>query len=66
MTLVKFVKDKDADSRQRRALLHLTQQNALGNVKNAGIPRGDILEPILKADFAAKRCLALLGHASCQ
>ena len=63
MALVKFVEDQDADAGQRGAFLHLAQENALGDVEDAGVARGDIFEPVLEADFAAQLDSALLRHA---
>ena len=63
MAFVKFVEDEDADAGQRRVFLHLAQKNALGDVENAGVARGDVFEPVLEADFAAELDAALLRDA---
>ena len=54
MALVKFVEDEGADAGQRGVFLHLAQQDALGDVEDAGVARGDIFEPVLETDFAAQ------------
>ena len=63
MALMKFVEDENADARKRRALLHLAQEDAFGDVENARVARGDIFEPVLETDFAAQLDAALFRDA---
>jgi hypothetical protein len=63
MALVEFVKDKRGDAGQRRVFLHLAQQNALGDVEDAGVLAGDVFEAVLETDFAAEGDVAFLRDA---
>jgi hypothetical protein len=63
MALVKFVEDENCHAGQRWVFLHLAQEDALGDVENAGVARGDVFEPVLKTDFAAQLRAALLSNA---
>ena len=63
MALVKLVEDENADAGQHGVFLHLAQENALGDVEDAGVARRDVFEPVLEADIAAERDATFRGHA---
>jgi hypothetical protein len=63
MAFVEFVEDEDCYSGQRRAFLHLAQEDAFGDVEDAGVARRDVFEPVLETDFAAQLDSALLRDA---
>ncbi len=62
MSLMKFIKDQRTNARQRRILLHLPQQDALGHVNDPRLLRRDVLQPVLKAHLTTQLRFALLRH----
>ena len=60
MPFVKFVEDDGADTLQVGISQHPAQQHAFGHVTDARGGRGDVVEPHLIADLAAKLNVASL------
>ena len=64
MAFVEFVEDEDADAGERGVFLHLADEDAFGDVEDAGVARGDVFEAVLEADFGAEGGAALFGDAA--
>ena len=62
VALVKLVDDDAADVAQFGVVEQQAQHDAFGDVDQAGVPAGDVVEAHLIADFLAEPRVAFLGH----